>query len=64
MVFDKVTEKPRGYAFVEFEDEADMHGKFSLSTHQSLDPRPDGAPVLPVHVVLVSEFVSILGKRC
>lgn len=28
MVFDKVTGKPRGYAFVEFEDEADMHGEF------------------------------------
>lgn len=39
MVFDKVTAKPRGYAFVEFEDEADMHGKFtdfSLPRHSRL----------------------------
>ena len=27
MVNDKNTGKPRGYAFIEYEEEADMHGK-------------------------------------
>lgn len=31
IVHDKVTEKPRGYAFVEFEHERDMHGKCILN---------------------------------
>lgn len=39
MVHDKVTGKPRGYAFVEFEDEVDMHGKLKgiFSTLASLE---------------------------
>ena len=30
MVHDNNTGKPRGYAFIEYEDEADMHGKLSF----------------------------------
>ena len=30
MVYDKATGKPRGYAFVEYEHERDMHCKYIL----------------------------------
>lgn len=28
MIFDKITQKPKGYTFVEYENEKDMHCKF------------------------------------
>lgn len=28
LLFDNVSQKPRGYAFIEYEHERDMHGKF------------------------------------
>lgn len=28
MIHDRVTGKPRGYAFIEYEHERDMHGKY------------------------------------
>lgn len=32
MVQDKIKGKPRGYAFIEFEHERDMHGKNNVLT--------------------------------
>ncbi len=34
MVNDAKTDKPRGYAFIEYESEADMHGKIFNSFSQ------------------------------
>lgn len=34
MVHDKVTGKPRGYAFIEYEHEKDMHGKLYLHWYE------------------------------
>lgn len=31
MIHDDKTDKPRGYAFIEYEDESSMHGKLILN---------------------------------
>jgi hypothetical protein len=31
MIHDTNTGKPRGYAFIEYEEESDMHGKILIS---------------------------------
>ena len=59
MVIDKVTEKPRGYAFVEFEDEVDMHGKLSRVQVQHIRCLPTPSSATHTHTHTSKRHVPI-----